>query len=416
MLDFCDQPYRYFPPKPNRLWRALLCWHNRVRFLPRLKRITRVEVHGLETLRNDARPGDRLILVPNHPTHADAAILLEAARQSDLALQTMAAYDVFLRSRIEQFVMQRLGAFSVDREGSDPRAMKTALDIVEQGRSCLVIFPEGNVYLENDRVTPFNEGAAFLAMRSAKQLAEQGHRVLVVPVSIKATYTTDIRPVLTERLRAIAKAVDIDLADGPTPTELLRRIGVALLHRNLKLRGLDAPQSDSLTELIAHGGGMVMQQLETKLDLSPAANDTLIDRVRKARRVIHEVRTDPDRIADHAGAAGWADEAMLALRIASYSGGYAAANPAIDRVAETIEKVEEDLHRKMLPPIADRTAYVRYNEPIDLTPIIAGKTKRRAAVGELTAACEASVQRGLDLLNQTNPHPGGWEWKEPLTA
>lgn len=414
MLDFCDQPYRDFPPKDIALWRWVLGWYNRKRFLTKAKRIAELTIHGADTLKQTLRPGDRIILMPNHPTHADASIMLEAARQAGLTTQMMAAYDVFLRSRLDAFIMQRLGAFSVDREGSDPRAMKTALGVLEKGKHALVVFPEGNVYLENDRITPFSEGAAFLALRAAHQLKEQGHRVLAVPVSIKATHLTNCKPLVTERLQKLAKTVDVALPNDATPIQAMRLIGVALLHRNLKLRGLDTPQADDFHTLIKHAAGVVMHKLEAKLDIAPKPDTPLIDRVRKARQVIHEVRTDPDRIADHAAAATWADEAMLALRLASYSDSYAASHPTLDRIEETSEKLAEDLYREMMPPIADRAAYVRFNEPIPLCEFVAEKRAGRQQVRDLTARCEAAVQQGINLINQANPHPGGLLWEGPM--
>jgi len=414
MLDFCDEPYRDFPPKDIALWRAVLGWYNRKRFLPLAKRITDLAVHGTDTLAQARQSGDRLVLIPNHPTHADAAIMLEACRRAGLTTQMMAAYDVFLRSKADAFVMQRLGAFSVDRDGSDARAMKTALDVLERGKHALVVFPEGNVYLEADRVTPFSEGAAFLALRTAHQLKDRGHRVLAVPVSIKATHLTDIRPQVAERIAALAKVVEVDLPLNCTPIQALQQIGIALLHRNLKLRGLDTPQADDLPTLIGHAGGLVMDKLEAKLGSAPTPDTPLRDRVRKARQQIHEVRTDPDRVADHAAAATWADEAMLALRLASYSDSYAASHPTLDRIEETSEKVAEDLYRKMLPPLADRAAFVRFNEPIPLCEYVAQGKAGRKQVRALTARCESAVQQGVDLLNQSNPHPGGALWQGPL--
>jgi len=414
MLDFCDEPYRDYPPKDIALWRWVLGWYNRKRFLPKAKRIKHLAVHGAETLEQFRRPGDRLVLMPNHPTHADAAIVLEACRRAGLTTQMMAAYDVFLRSKVDAFVMQRLGAFSVDREGSDPRAMKTALGVLDVGKHALVVFPEGNVYLENDRVTPFSEGAAFLALRAAHQLKAQGHRVLAVPVSIKVTHLTDCKPLVAERLQALAQAVDVALPVGVLPVEAMRLIGVVLLHRNLKLRGLDTPEADDFHTLISHAGGVVMDKLEAKLDVTPKPDATLIERVRKARQVTHEVRTDPERVADHAAAATWADEAMLALRLASYSDSYAASRPTLDRIEETSEKLAEDLHRKMMPPVLDRAAYVRFNEPIPLCEYVAEKRAGRQQVRALTAQCEASVQHGVDLLNEANPHPGGELWQGAL--
>lgn len=416
MLDFCDAPYRDYPPKDIPLWRWVLNLYNRGRFLPKAKRITKLTVHGMDTLDQLRRPADRIVLMPNHPTHADASIMLEASRQAGLTTQMMAAYDVFLRSRLDAFVMQRLGAFSVDREGSDPRAMKTALSVLQKGKHALVVFPEGNVYLENDRVTPFSEGAAFLALRAAHQLKEQGHRVLAVPVSIKATHLADCKALVADRLQALAKAVGVALPSDVTPVQAMRLIGVALLHRNLKLRGLDTPEADDFHALISHAGGVVMDKLEAKLDVVTKPDATLIDRVRKARQVIHEARTDPDRVADHAAAATWADEAMLALRLASYSDRYVASNPTLDRIEETSEKLAEDIHRRMMPASADRAAYVRFNEPIPLCEYVAEKRAGRKQVRDLTARCESAVQRGIELINNANPHRGGEQWDGPLVG
>ncbi len=416
MLDFSDQPYQWFPPRPRRWVRAALMWHNRRKHLPRTMRIASVTVEGAEGLHDRLRDGDRLVLMPNHPTHADAPILLEATRQARLPTQVMAAYDVFLRSRRDAWVMQKLGAFSVDREGGDPRAMKQALSVIERGRSSLVVFPEGNVYLENDRVTPFNEGAAFLALRGARALHARGRRTLVVPVSIKASYVNDVRPAVSARIREAAGMIEVALDAGLPPGEALRQIGVAGLHRNLRQRGLDAPELETLMELIAHGAGAVLERLEDKLGLRARPKDTLIDRVRRARRVIHEVRTDPARVADHAAAVTWADEAMLALRFASYSGSYVADRPTLDRVAETAEKLIEDLSRSMPAPIGDRAVVVRFGEPIDLTRWVADGKPSRQAVGAVTAAAEGAVQAGLDAINAANPHPGGALWEGPLVG
>ena len=59
-----------------------------------------------------------------------------------------------------------------------------------------------------------------------------------------------------------------------------------------------------------------------------------MDRIRTARREIHKVRSDPDREIDHAVAAGWADEAIIAFRILSYAGNYLSENPTLDRVGK----------------------------------------------------------------------------------
>jgi len=442
MLDFADQPYRFTPPAPNRLAAWLLKRVNRRWYLPARQRIAGVTVSGHDALRHARREGDAVLFLPNHPTHADAAILIDALRQIGARTRMMAAYDVFLRSRLDAWVMRKLGAFSVDREGSDKRAMEEAMRTLTELSTtgwALTIFPEGNVYLEGDRVTPFNDGAAFLALRAAKELAPKspghegktsggggagvtsggggagvtsgggGGRVLAVPVSIKVTHTTDVRDALRDRLAALAAELGVGIDRAAPPAASLRAVGLAALRRNLKQRGLDQPDAPDLPALIRAAADAVLTDLEAKLEITPKPDDTPIDRVRAARRVIHQVRTDAGRAIDHAAARVWADQAMLGFRIASYSGDYLAAATTLDRVSETIDKLDEDLHARWPRPTAPRHAFVRFNPPIDVTAYLAIK-RSRDAINQLTTATEHAVQSGLDHLNTDNPHVGGQDW------
>jgi len=415
MLDFSDLPYQYFPPKRS----ALISWfvglNNRLRHLPgklKVDRVVTTGCQGLKTLRRRGPKRDRVLFLPNHPTHTDAAVFIEAIRQAGFTTQMMAAYDVFLRSRFDAWVMQKMGAFSVDREGSDQRAMKQAASVLTRGKHTLTIFPEGNVYLRNDRVTPFNDGAAFLGIRAAKELAKHQVRVMVVPVSIKLTHLTDCRKKQAGLLHEIARSLELSIKPGSSPRQTIVRVGTAALRRNLNQRGLKPPDTGDLSALIEYSAGAVLNDLEPKLNIEPKLDTSLIDRVRATRRVIHEVRTDEDKVADHAAALTWADQAMLAFRIASYLPDYVAEKPTLDRISETIEKLAEDVRREKIEPVADRRAMVRFNEPISLENYIAEGKRGRAAIRELTADCEASVQRGLDELNATNEHPGGLLWDD----
>ncbi|MEZ6191137.1 MAG: hypothetical protein R3C45_07575 [Phycisphaerales bacterium] len=73
MLDFSDLPYQYFPPKRN----ALVSWaigvFNRYNRLPKVLKVDRVEVTGIDklkqTLRRRGAKRDRVLFLPNHPTH-----------------------------------------------------------------------------------------------------------------------------------------------------------------------------------------------------------------------------------------------------------------------------------------------------------------------------------------------------------
>ncbi len=420
MLDFSDLPYRFFPPKRNAWVAWLIGLNNRWYRLPHVLKVDRVEVSGLAGLRSklnwDDRSRDkrdRILFLPNHPTHADAAIFIEAIRQAGFTTQMMAAYDVFLRRRLDAWVMQKMGAFSVDREGSDQRAMKQAAAVLTHGKHALTIFPEGNVYLRNDHVTPFSDGAAFLAIRAAKELSKHGIRVLAVPVSIKLTHLTDCRAALSSLLENLGESLGTPTdarGASASPRESIVRIGTAAIRRNLEQRGMAPPKTDDLAELIHFSAGAVLEDLESKLDIKPKDGESMIDRVRAARRLIHEVRTDEDRHGDHAAALSWADQAMLAFRICSYQPDYVAERPTLDRVSEIAEKLAEDVRGSMIEPIASRRGFVRFNDPIPLDDFIEKGKRGRQAIRELTAMCEASAQSGVDDLNEANPHAGGRLW------
>lgn len=415
MLDFCDAPYQFFPARPSAIVMAL-CRFGNARFgLPGPNhRIRAVRLTGaVEALREIERRGERLLFLPNHSTHSDPQLMTEAHRQLGVGSCFMAAYDVFLRGRLHAWVMQRAGAFSVDREGSDRKAMAEALAILKAGRFGLTIFPEGNVYMTNDRVTPFLEGAAFLGIKAQKELGA-ARPIHAVPVSIKVTHVTDVRGQVREKLAALASSTGERFDADADPVAELARLGRHLLAKNLRQRGFIGRQEDlttpHLTEALQHGASRIVAGLEDKMDLTPKPGDDLTARVRRIRAEIHQIRIDPTRETEHRVAAGWADEAILALRILGYGTPYVAQHPTLDRYAETVEKLSEDLYGRWDPPMAPREAIIRIGEPVALPAWleqVESGGKSRGAVNALTAAMESAVQSGLDELNRANPHEGG---------
>jgi hypothetical protein len=84
----------------------------------------------------------------------------------------------------------------------------------------------------------------------------------------------------------------------------------------------------------------------------------------------------------------------LVLQLYSYPGDYLASNPTPERMAETIEKFEEDAYGTYVKPMGRRTAKVVIGEPIDVKAQL-GAGKARTAATELTAKLEAAIQNLL---------------------
>lgn len=415
MLDFSDKAYRYFEPKPNRWVEGLLRWVNRRFFLPGKGHfVPEVRVENAEVVAEAReRAGNRLLLLPNHPTHSDAAIMTEVFRRLDLPVAFMAAYDVFLRSAFDAWCMQRMGCFSVDREGSDRASMREAVGILKAGERALVIFPEGNVYLNNDFVTPFQDGPAFLGLKAQGDLRED-EAILAVPVSLKVTHLTNSRAETRRMLKSLAGRVSSEFEESVDPVAEVKRLGRLALRKVLtslsrrdpgEVAEQDLPRA--LRDLAVEG----IVKLEEELDLTAKEQDEPVDRIRKIRRKIHSLRIaeNPD-LADFK-ARTLAAEAMLAYRLLTYPGNYLEENPSLDRMAETVEKLLEDLSGEPVAPYVPRRALVRFGEPIDLAAE-KSQGKGRVLVAELTRRFEESVQAGVDALNARNDSPGS----EPFSS
>ena len=94
MLQFADNPYHYYPPKPNRLiaWLGEQ-WNGRCHLPGPQHLIGSVQVEGFKAVQEiNHRHGARLLLLPNHSTHSDPQIMVEACRQIGLWSIFMAAY------------------------------------------------------------------------------------------------------------------------------------------------------------------------------------------------------------------------------------------------------------------------------------------------------------------------------------
>ncbi len=409
MLEYSDLPYQFLPPRPNRLVIALAQMITPSIVLPgKNHRLSAVELSGKELfLESRSHKQARFVFMPNHPTHSDPQVMMEVCRQLQVKPAFMAAHDVFVRGKISSWFMQRIGAFSVDREGSDRKAMKCATGILTTGKYPLVMFPEGNVYLCNDLVTPFVEGAAFIALRAQKELGSD-IPVFAVPVSLKYSFVEDVREKFITNLNGIAEEFGDELNREKSVIDELKRISIKVLIHYLELHGQTPPQGGLKTdESISKAAERLIISLETKMKVTAREGDDLTTRVRKIRTTIHGIRSDPTRKDEHDTVSGYADEAMFALRILGYLGGYSNSNPTLDRIAETITRLREDITSETAKPAGRRKAYVKICKPVDLREYL-GKFQKgaRAAIAELTSACEDSVQAGINELNAGNSLPG----------
>ena len=94
-------------------------------------------VEGLEEL-----PRERVLLCPNHASNWDP-VLLGIALPVNYRLFAMGKSELFKYKPVA-WVMYHLGAFPVNRGGSDINAVKTAIEVIKRGDN-LLVFSEGTV-------------------------------------------------------------------------------------------------------------------------------------------------------------------------------------------------------------------------------------------------------------------------------
>jgi hypothetical protein len=321
----------------------------------------------------------------------------------------MAAYDVFLRSPVNAWVMQRMGNFSIDREGSDRKAMAAAIDVLKKGARALNIFPEGNVFLMNDRLAPFLDGAAFIAIKA--QAALDGVPVKIVPISMKYTHLTTPREAVTKRMLDLGARSEYVFPAGSNgdPISAVMGMGRHMLARYLRAHGHAdtlGVEDASLYDALGGFADKLMDDLEVALELSAVKAVGLSDRILKIRSRLHQLRTDrsvaPDPALD-----GMAERAILALRIHGYLSPYLIERPTIDRYDETVERIAEDFHSKAMPRTGPRRVMVRVHPPVCVSDFIsAAGGNTREAISKITQEMLQTIQIGIDALNERNDTPG----------
>jgi 1-acyl-sn-glycerol-3-phosphate acyltransferase len=369
-------------------------------------RIRDLSIDGdLEALAEARGKGERLLFVINHPSHSDPQALTEVQRRLGVDACFMAAYDVFLRSKLTAWSMQKMGNFSIDREGSDRKAMAAAIKILAEGKKALNIFPEGNVYLTNDRATSFLDGAAFIALKAQ---AVTDAAVKIIPVSLKFSHLTTPRETITERMIQLGAASGHDFPKGSSekPVDAVLGLGRHILSGYLQKHRLHEKihaDHPSLFGLLENFTANLVAEVEHGLEIAAAEAAPLISRIAKARAKIHQLCSDPEA-HPHPQIIGLADRAILALRIHGYLTPYLTERPTIDRFDETVERIAEDFYSRTMPRTGPRRAMARIGAPIDVREF--SEIKLREALPSLTEKMQRRVQNGIDALNERNDAPG----------
>jgi 1-acyl-sn-glycerol-3-phosphate acyltransferase len=362
-----DKPYQFVPPIDSWFWPSALDMIM-ARNLKRLHGVHSVECVGTEHLRRSLSEGHGILLAPNHSRPCDPMVLSMLSQQVGRHFFIMASWHLFMQNRLQTFLLQRSGAFSIYREGMDKSALNAGIDILVEAKRPLVLFPEGVISRTNDHLNPLMEGTSFIARNAAKKRQKTASlaKVVVHPVAINYFFHGDIDAAVTPVLEHIESRLSWRPRRGNHVIERITKIGEALLSLK-ELEYLGQPRSGELGPRLTHLIEQILAPLETEYR-NGQREANVIARVKRLRQSILPDLTTND-VTELERDRRWRQLAdlYLAQQLEFYPHEYIRSRPTPERILETVERFEEDLTDKarVHRPIH---AVVQVGEGIDVSP------------------------------------------------
>jgi 1-acyl-sn-glycerol-3-phosphate acyltransferase len=371
-----------------------------------LRGVQRVEIASADVRRLQALRHERVVLTPNHPTNTDPALMFELSRHAGMPFHYLCCREAFDGwNGWWGALIQRVGAYSVVRGTADRASFAFTRELLARPGAKLVIFPEGEVYSQNDSLLPFQSGALQLALwgREAARKQQPDAQVFLLPCALHYRFVRDVRPTLCRKLSRLERRLNLP----PGPQSLyprLRRVAVVVFEAVEREYGLaPAPRDDfrpdnDLTPRILAAKEAALTRAAQLLSVEQPRG-TLPDRMRALLHVaeseMHEhekplnegecdmpspvQRKQQERIR-----MAWRDLQRVANFIALHDG-YVAQAPGQERIAEVLYRLEVEVFGRA-SYAGVRVGRVRIGEPMPL-PEKAGRRDLPA----LTLQLEQSV-------------------------
>ena len=393
-----EEPYEFVPPVESKFWCWLLRFYLR-RYMWKTFKVGSFECRGVEKLKASLEAGNGIVLAGNHSRLADPPATGIISGEAGCELFAMASWHLFMETPMQRFLLRRMGAFSVYREGNDRASVNHAIDILVEGRRPLLIFPEGAVSRHCDLLMDLMDGPGFIARQATKRREKEGKSPVVIhPLAIRYSYDGDAEKLITPEVEELEKSLSWQPQTQLSIRERLRKLGVALLGLK-EMEYLGKPTEGNPHDRAEHLIRTVLDNLEEKWGLTNGKSDDedagVVSRVKRIRTVVLpdliEKKVTQEEREDR-----WRDLAACYYlqQIAHYPPGYLTGqNDLPERVLETFERMYEDF--------TDRSTY---HGPLHCTMVVgdpitvSSKRERGAASDPAIQKTGESLQAMLDEL------------------
>jgi 1-acyl-sn-glycerol-3-phosphate acyltransferase len=354
--------------------------------------LNRVEVKGIEHVKESLRETKGILITPNHCHPADPMVMAIALQESGTSPYTVASWHLFKQNWLQSFVLPRVGVFSIYREGLDREALKCMTDILGQktyNNRPLLMFPEGIITRTNDHLGNFMEGLALVARMAAKQRGD--NNVVIIPTAIRYKFKGDLEKTIDPILDNLEHRLSWRVNKNEPYYKRISNIAFALLClKEIEYYG-DTGVGDVNTR-VQTLIDTILGNHEEKWLKSKRAGDTTA-RVKTLRTAVL-----PDLIklelSEDDRKSRWKtlEDAYLAQQLANYDASYFNPNATKDQILEAVQKFEEDLTDKVAPA-GPLNATVTFCAPI---PISSDRSEDKSGT-LLTSKVKEEVSKALGL-------------------
>jgi 1-acyl-sn-glycerol-3-phosphate acyltransferase len=395
---YFPEPYRFIPPFRGTLW----CRLARGVVLRQLKRklgVIRWHLDGLDLLRKSLAQDAGILLTPNHSRWADPMLMGALSLQARQYFYYIASYHLFRQGRFTGWLMNRLGGYSIWREGADRDSLKVTAGILARAERPVVLFPEGTWFRQNDRVGQLQEGLSLVARQAARQATRP---IVVHPVGIKYWMLQDPTPRMRERLAKLERRIGWSPQDDLPMLPRLEKLGGGLLAlKEIEFTG--QAQSGDLDARIARLTDSQVERIE-KQHLGKRFDGSPLERIRRLRQ--HLTRQLHDKAGDDVSrrVKKDLDDLLFLENLSAQSLEYVRSDPGPERLAETIQRIEETVTDQVEVPLAPTGATVQVGPAIDVRAFAEGDRKQG---DPLVRHLRGAMQGLLDGLLEKGP-PKEW--------
>ncbi|QEG42874.1 1-acyl-sn-glycerol-3-phosphate acyltransferase [Roseimaritima ulvae] len=393
MSVIVEKPYKFIPPHHGNCWPSLTQRLRLVdRYLKRKEGIVDYECRHLDRLRQSLAQQHGILLAPNHCRYADPLVMGWPARELGRHVYAIASWHLFNKHPFEAFAIQKLGGFSLFREGQDRQSLETAIDILVSAKRPLILFPEGTTNRTNDSLQPLLEGVTFITRTAARRREKAGQgKVVVHPVGIKYVFLGDIQQWADNALQKIEQRLGWrEIADRRLLPRV-RRTAEALLTLQ-EIAHLGHGQSGSLHQRRTALIEGLLQPLEQQYEMT-AKDAPVLNRVRALRSKLLPLLINSEIEDDKQTLRRMLKKVELAQQLESYPEGYLSEPPVTDtRVLETIQRMQEDFLGKADSSLPLK-AIIEVEEAIEVPAQRAPRGQTDPVLSELEASLRGMLGR-----------------------